>query len=379
MLINKKKFYIISFIAALFIFGNKEGFFSAGASLNYILEIVAFSTLFFVTERIKKSNFIIISILSLYVVLSYVYAVTVNKALAADFLVIYKSYIYMALLLAISTTRIRLNSDLFISILRFILIAYLIVYSYQVFFTDINRPYFLAENNFEIMFICLVFLLKSFSCKPPTFLETIVFVSIGVLSGSRSGLVLTGVSLIVSNYKYISFKNITFNLLVFLLFIYSLYEILIYDLINFSLDDIDRYLFFESFFNVYLESEFLNIIFGQPRITPLPHEVCQTFLSYSNLFSNINDGTCYSVIWHTFIARILYDHGLIGFLFLIFSLFTFLRNLGYKREVIFTVIIIVFLNGLSVSSMNSVFFFLSMLFYILLSKTPARSNTDNAN
>lgn len=379
MLVNKKKIYIYCFIATLFILANKNGIFSAGPSFNYILEILGFSALLLVKKDIKKTNFILISIIFLYIVGSYIYAVTIYQALISDFLIIYKSFIYMLILLAISTAKIRLNSDLFISIFRFILISYLVVYTYQLIFKDINRPYLLAENNFEIMFVSLLFILRSFLNKPPSILETIVFISIGILSGSRSGLVLVGVSLIASNYKNISSKNIGLYILVLSIFIISLYEILIYGLINSSLEDIDRYLFFLSFVNVYLESEFFYILFGQPRITALPFDVCQEFSSYSNLFSHLNNGTCYSVIWHSFITRALYDHGLVGFFLLIFSLFNLLSNIGYSRGLIFIVILVILLNGLSVSSMNSVFFLISMVFYIMLSKNQKTLNVHRAD
>ncbi len=66
--------------------------------------------------------------------------------------------------------------------------------------------------------------------------------------------------------------------------------------------------------------------------TPLLPASCADLSYYQTLFSYAGDGRCYSVILHSFIMRVIYDHGIIGFAFLIFCLFIYLDKYSIKEK-----------------------------------------------
>jgi hypothetical protein len=103
--------------------------------------------------------------------------------------------------------------------------------------------------------------------------------------------------------------------------------------------------------------------FGSKFITPLPSSACQALSFYEQLFSRSGSGQCYSVILHSFWLRIIYDFGLTGVLFVFFVFFSILKTNSYGHIERNSLLVTMVLNGLSVSSFNSIFMVLS--FFIL--------------
>jgi hypothetical protein len=131
-----------------------------------------------------------------------------------------------------------------------------------------------------------------------------------------------------------------------------------------SFDNIDRVVFFKVFADELSNASIINFFIGLDRISPLSADSCHTLRFYNGLFSYSNDGSCYSVILHSFLFRVILDHGLIILGLLLFFTYKYLRLSKYTKKVSMVVVFATFLNGLSVSSFNSVFFPLIMILFI---------------
>ena len=102
-------------------------------------------------------------------------------------------------------------------------------------------------------------------------------------------------------------------------------------------------------------------MFGNPTLTALSSAGCSALAQYDSLYSYSGDGSCYSVIFHSMIMRTLFDQGVLG----LFVLYGFVIQLLIIRDLkcraIITIVAVLGINGLSVSSMNSVYFSIALL------------------
>jgi hypothetical protein len=80
------------------------------------------------------------------------------------------------------------------------------------------------------------------------------------------------------------------------------------------------------------------------------------------LFSRSGNGTCYSVVFHSFLLRAIFDHGILGLVFIIFSAYKLLVVSGVRKGAAVVFVAIVIINGLSVSSFNNLFYAVSTVF-----------------
>ncbi|WP_298532305.1 hypothetical protein [uncultured Algibacter sp.] len=113
---------------------------------------------------------------------------------------------------------------------------------------------------------------------------------------------------------------------------------------------------------------FLNYLFGASRITPLSENACRRLGYWQSLFSYSGDGSCYSVVLHSYIFRVIFDHGFIGLLFICYFVYSIIIRSGFSRTNGLIVLGIVFINGISVSSFNSVYFALGIMFFLIVKK-----------
>ncbi|WP_216073902.1 hypothetical protein, partial [Acinetobacter baumannii] len=90
-------------------------------------------------------------------------------------------------------------------------------------------------------------------------------------------------------------------------------------------------------------------------ITALSPESCRSLSFYDVLFSYSGNGSCYSVILHSYFFRVIFDHGAFGLVLLFSFLAVALRKYGYSKMDVGVVIGILSASALSVSAMNSVF------------------------
>ncbi|EMO6902583.1 hypothetical protein QDZ16_005228 [Pluralibacter gergoviae] len=129
-----------------------------------------------------------------------------------------------------------------------------------------------------------------------------------------------------------------------------------------SYEQIDRYRFFLEFLYSTSQWPWWRFLTGATAITPLSPESCAHLSFYQPLFSYAGDGKCYSVILHSFLLRVIYDHGVLGLIFLISSLFIFLNKFTLKHKI--CIIGILLATAMSVSSLNNVYVSIALIFYI---------------
>lgn len=107
-----------------------------------------------------------------------------------------------------------------------------------------------------------------------------------------------------------------------------------------------------------------NVMLGTQPLTPLSTQTCEALSYWSDMYSFSGDGTCYSVILHSYIIRVLYDHGVLGLVFLVTFAAYALRKSRYSWADTLCVLGVLMASSLSVSAFNSVFAMLSMMFYL---------------
>ena len=120
------------------------------------------------------------------------------------------------------------------------------------------------------------------------------------------------------------------------------------------------------FFNEIENWSLWNYLFGSPIITSLTEETCTGLSYYSELFSNKGDQSCYSVIFHSFILRVIFDHGILGLFFLIHIVYRVLFLSGFSKRYVLTIIGVLLLNSISISSLNSVFSIFGLMIILMI-------------
>ncbi|MFT6053196.1 MAG: hypothetical protein ACJAS3_001138 [Roseivirga sp.] len=230
-----------------------------------------------------------------------------------------------------------------------------------VFVFSINRPQLLAENNFELMFLGIMYYVTITRQRKPNYKYLLALILIFVLSSSRSGLIILVLILISSSYSKNIVKSLGIKFFTVSLMIIVGTALFLNRMGSLDFESIDRIVFFQYFLNDTSSWGLIDFLIGAERISPLSDATCQGLRFFSGLFSYSNDGSCYSVILHSFVLRVIYDHGIVFLLFIIYAVFLFLKSKGLSRKDSAVVCAMVTLNGLSVSSFNSVFFLLAMM------------------
>lgn len=310
----------------------------------------------------KRVAFLFFTLL-VYLLFSLYYSLFFNGDHLLDFLLAYKAFFYLTLLSFFWGKRIADPSHL-ILLFRILIVFFVLKYSISIFGGLNGRPWLYRENNFELMFLALIFLLKFELAKAIHFFEWILIIGIFILSGSKSALPI----FIVVAFSII-FQKITFNRLIIGSLIigslgFAFLKVMLEKIEQTGLQGIDRLAFLRVFINEMQNSSILEVLFGHARITPLLPSSCKSLQFFQGLFSFSNDGTCYSPVLHTFILRTLFDHGIVGFLSVIMATHFLLKKAGYSLKVCLVFNIVMLLNSMSVSGYNSGFFALAMLLFL---------------
>ena len=285
-----------------------------------------------------------------------------------DFVIIYKVFLYIILL-------INVRKDFFSVhhlqvFFKFLVSFFFIKYLLSRFIFGINRPGIFVENNFELLLLISVFFLHVYH---GLYLERFykgAFFLVILLSGSRSGLVCT----LFSYAMLILFKldkKLLLKMLVF--FILGAFSVVVFyqRLAGGDIHSIDRFVFLNIFLQEIRDFSFYNYLFGADIITSLSDGACSQLSFYSSMFSTSDSKNCFSVVLHSFVLRSFFDHGLVGFFLVLISFYYILTKSGYSKYFSFVIVLMFVLNGLSVSSFNSVyagfsfFIFVSSSFFVL--------------
>ncbi|KOO58272.1 hypothetical protein WH43_10955 [Rheinheimera sp. KL1] len=315
---------------------------------------------------------LIFFVLSLsYVVCSFFYSFYFTDTHPLDFLQAYKAFIYVCIVASCFEKRIFEVRALYVFV-WVMLLCFIFKYSYSLVFDFTermgSRPGVFDENNFELMFFVLMVLLFSVFNAPKFNYFTLAVFILVFISGSRSALLANCVVLAFIYFKKFDLKFVI-SLVFFPLILLVVFNVFIARLGGGSLDDIDRVWFFNLFLNEVYNWGFSDFLFGSDRLTPLSSDVCKALFFYEKLFSYKENGDCYSVIFHSYFLRAVFDHGFLGLSFIISFYWYLLKFFGFSSRVTLAFILAVSMSALSVSSFNSVYVALASVVFINVYRT----------
>jgi hypothetical protein len=185
-----------------------------------------------------------------------------------------------------------------------------------------------------------------------------------LLSGSISGVLTLAFILFFINYDIIIKKIHTILPIACLLVLIMITVIAERTGGSVDLTQNSRYKFFMVFLKETKDWSFFKFLIGSDRISPLSSAGCENLFYWQSLFSYKKDGSCYSVIFHSYILRVIYDHGLVALFFISTFIYRIIKVSGYSTKNAIVVLGVVIINGLSVSSFNSIYFILSLIFFL---------------
>lgn len=267
-----------------------------------------------------------------------------------DIIMAYKFLFYMLFVPFINVH--RLNTEAVVCFFKLILFIFALKYSYTLLLSLSTRPVVFTENNYELIFLLFVYLSTNLVAGKVDFKITLLTVFIFLISGSRSSLFALILTLVILNLRSFRLKDIVFYILIFLLLI-GFIEIFNSRLAGKSIEDIDRFRFLMLFIDEVKDFSISEILFGAKAITPLSPYTCNSLEYYNVLYSFSGDGSCYSVILHSFILRVLFDHGLLGLLFIFIFYSYFGYRAGIPKRYILILNLVLLSTSLSISAYNN--------------------------
>ncbi len=248
---------------------------------------------------------------------------------------------------------------------------FLVFYSIQILILSEDRPRLYSENNFEIPSLLLITaaLLATYksSLLPIDKREKISVVSsliVSVMSLSKSGAV-ESFAVIFNQLKKQKSPLLIMSGLVAL----TAFGILIAYVVISRLDsgqsiqDIDRFRFFNYFISDFGQGSLVQKLFGHGPADALPFGTCKALSFWSeSLFDGF--AYCNAVIYHSLFLRIIYEYGILTcILFILFWFFILKRAFGFNLGIILFAIITIASTSVSGFS-NSIIIWpiFSMLF-----------------
>jgi hypothetical protein len=258
-----------------------------------------------------------------------------------------------------------------IRIYKILIAAAVFCYSIQIFRNGLeSRPVLFVENNFEISLFAGVFVLIHTYChlnaQPLEIKWYLALMLVIALSGSRSG-ALTG--LIVTFFVTRKFKDLREwkflkNLIRTLALVVMIFT---FTTRGVRISETDRFSFLQVFFSETKVHSLSQWFFGNFIIRPLSDSGCTTLNYYQILVSDHVYGTCYSVILHSFLLRIVWDFGIVGLAISFLAIFLRIyRHLPHPLPLILTTLALV--NAISVSGPNNVYVVFPLLLAILMER-----------
>lgn len=237
-----------------------------------------------------------------------------------------------------------------------------------------ERPGLLLENNFELaLFSGLVAVLYRHLGSRQVH-AVVLLGSIAVLSGSRSGAI---AFLLLALYAVTQAKSASLlsrYLLACLIPLLVMLPLWVFSQRAANATQVDRLNFLDVFINETHGWNALMWLFGTTPITPLG-DGCFRLSYYQLLFSSVGDGSCYSVIMHAFLLRVVFDAGIVGLLIAFGVAWFAMRASGVTFGLALCLLLIAFTNGLSVSGLNNPYVALPILLAILTVKSELGQRT----
>lgn len=232
-----------------------------------------------------------------------------------------------------------------------------------------DRPGLMLENNFELpMFAGLVAVLYPHIGRR-RWLAVVLLGGGTLLSGSRSGSLAFAV-LAVYALSQVPVKNIAVRYFtVIAVPIMLAIPLWIFSERAANSTQLDRLNFLEVFLAETSQWGPVEWMFGTTPITPLSAGACFRLSYYQSLFSSEGDGSCYSVILHAFLLRVVFDAGIIGALLAFGVAWFMMRRAGVRVSLALALTGIAISNSVSVSGLNNPYVVFPILLAILVAGT----------
>ncbi len=252
---------------------------------------------------------------------------------------------------------------------KFLIIAAFFKYFYAVALLGLNaRPAILTENNYEL-FLLIGLLVVCYRFMGQRVFNYVILLGLEILvSGSRSaaiGFVIFVFFVTFSGETGKSFRRYLWALLsIAVVWI----PLVVFQSRNTSLDTLDRINFLNHFL---IETSGWHLgewLFGAAPMTQLSSSTCQSLSYYYLLLSSAQDGSCYSVILHSFFLRVIFDFGVLGMVATFVSLWIIMRVGGVDRGIAIALVALAVANGFSVSGPNNVYVILPVAYAILVAQ-----------
>lgn len=300
-----------------------------------------------------------------YIAIGLFLAVVVRHANVLDFAQSYKFVWYLVLLAPFAWAPRTLSADDIARLLKFSIVMFLSIYLLKRGLGN-GRPTLLLENNFELIFLALLYYSSHVAGNRISALQTIGFLAIIALSGSRSSAIAAACALMFSyNFRSRNSAKLVGGLLAGVLGA-SIAFIVFESRSTGGIESIDRFRFFLMFLESVKQWSAMDFLTGADRLTPLPSYVCSNLSFWKSLYSFDGSGRCYSVILHSFNLRIIYDHGLLIAALVGIYLFLLARQGTLLQRS--CVLLIIVISGLSVSALNNVFTALGVAMFCMATR-----------
>ncbi|MNF64647.1 hypothetical protein D3C84_463870 [compost metagenome] len=323
-----------------------------------VFELITIAYCLTSIKRPKKQIILISLISASYIITSYLYANLTKNINPLDFILAFKAYIYLSLL-ALCVNKPTFPHSRLALISKLLIAIFSVKYITSKFLLSIDRPIVFTENNYELIFLLIIYYVNFTFTKKIEPLWLALLILIFFLSGSRSSIVALALMIPFITMKRLDYK-ILIGTFIFTIVSIGIYYMFLERLSGNSVESIDRVRFFNFFLYEVRNWGFFDFFLGAGRLTPLTNSTCNGLSYYSTLLSFKGDGTCYSVIFHSYILRAIFDHGLILFSFLVSSIAYFLYTTGYSKPQILCILGILLITSLSVSSFNNAYVALAL-------------------
>lgn len=289
-----------------------------------------------------------------------------------DFAQAYKFVWYLIFLAPFAWSQGSMKPSDFGKILNVALLMFFCVYLCKR-AIGIERPILMTENNFEIIFLALLYYsVHVAGCKISP-LQTFTLLAVVVLSGSRSAAIAVALAVVLSfDFKTKNSAKLIGGLIAGTIGV-GLAFLVFESRSQGGIESIDRFRFFLLFLDSISDWGILDYLLGSDRLTPLPSYVCAQLAYYGSLFSYDATGSCYSVILHGFNLRIIYDHGFIIAALVVIYLLLLTRSASFTQRA--CLLGIVFISGLSVSALNNVYTALGIGIFCLSASVSGRNQS----
>lgn len=342
----------ILIISAILSFTQLDAFTPISTSLLLDAWLLITGALVFFTNKHRRTRHVIILVVYLAVVI--VFASLSTNSTLSDTAQAYRWVVYMIALVAIAGKELFSSS----SITRFgrtlIYLAFLKYFLAKVVFNATERPGLFIENNFELALFCGIAIILIRINGRQELATVFTLTAITLLSGSRSGvvtlaivwafLILSSKLSKVTKALLVSIATPAIAALVFYIFNARYIE---------DGGNIDRLNFLQHFLYNVESWNLINWLFGTTPMTPLDTATCGSLAYYSELFSIKADGTCYSVILHAFLLRVVFDAGIVGLAFCTLAPISSMRAMTNDWMYIGALVSIAIVNSFSVSGFNN--------------------------